>query len=95
MKPTFKNDPPYTGLSAIGRRPGAAVKVNGKRCGSILGLHGFRGHRVQIAVKTDEAHGWTWVMPSVEIRDIAEMKQWVRDNFSRIVGDNQLHFFED
>lgn len=95
MKLTFKNEPKETGLRAVGNTAGAAVKVGGKRCGTIMGAGWKGGHRVQIAVKSDERIGWSWVMPSHEDDDLRRMKDWVRDNFSRIIGDNQLHFFED
>ena len=95
MKPTFKNHSRHTGLDAVGNRAGADVKVGGKRCGTIRD-GGYRGgHRVQIAVKRDEHPGWGWVMPRYEDDDLKRMKEWVRENFAKIVGDKQLHFFED
>ncbi len=95
MKPTFKNHPKETGLRAIGRRAGADVKVGGKRCGTILGAGWGGGHRAQIAVKSNERIGWSWVSVGHEDHDIKRMKEWVRENFAAIVGDRELYFFED
>jgi hypothetical protein len=95
MKVTFKNRPKHTGLYAVGNRAGADVKFGGKRCGTILDGGWRGGHRVQIAVKIDDHPGWGWVMPRHEEDDLKRMKEWVKENFAAIVGDRELHFFED
>ena len=99
MKLTFKNEAKYTGLLAVGNRPGAQIKVNGKQVGNICGasfsVADFK-HRVQIAVKDDaERIGWRWIMlkPKFTTRDAA--KEWLRENFADIVAGYDLHSFED
>jgi hypothetical protein len=99
IKPTFKNEPRLTGLSAVGNRPGAEIKVNGKRVGTILGasfsVANFE-HRVQIAVKDDaERIGWRWIMPRATFKTRDDAKVWLRENFAKVIGDRELHCFED
>jgi len=99
MKPTFKNEPTYTGLMAVGNCSGAMIKVKGKHVGNILGashaVADFR-HRIQIAVKDNaERIGWRWIMlkPTFAHRDQA--KEWLRENFANIVSGYELHTFDD
>ena len=99
MKPTFKNEPRYTGLYAVGNRSGAEIKVGGRRVGSIMPAgqgSGFQ-HGIQIAIKTGEENscGWGWLMPKNKFDTLPEAKAWVKENFDAIVGGRELHFFDD
>lgn len=98
-KLTFKNEPKYTGLMAVGNRAGSEIKLGGRRVGSILGasfsVSNFR-HRVQIAVKDEtQKCGWVWVMPKETFATRDEAKEWLRQNFDAVVSGRELHFFED
>lgn len=98
VKPTFKNDPKYTGLMAVGNRPGATIKVRGKKVGYIGGAsYSANGmtHSVQIAVKSDNRCGWAWLMPKNRFSRLDDAKDFVREKFAGIVAGHELHFFED
>ena len=98
MKPTFKNDPKYTGLAAVGNISGAQIKINGKEVGSISSANvksDFR-HRAQIAIKDEnERIGWRWIVPRISFSSVNEAKQFLRENWPDIVGSHNLHFFDD
>lgn len=87
-KVTFKNDPPITGLAAIGHTKGAQIKVGGQKIGVITGtsfMAGYARHRIRLMVLSEEnSCGWAWVQLKYEGDSLAEVKQWIKDHWDEI-----------
>ena len=95
-KVTFKNDPPLTGLAAVGHSIGCDVKVNGKVIGCITG-YSWNNTNNKIRFMVNEDDGWKWVTLKYDGSNLNQSKQWLKDNWEAIYNTygEKFHFSED
>lgn len=95
---TFKNEPRITGLAAVGRTPGAAIKVGKLQVGSISGTSWVatnHHHKVRLMVKeVENPCGWKWVELKYRGESLKTTKEWIKANWEAIYTKYDLHTME-
>jgi len=94
---TFKNDPPLTGLGAVGHTIGADIKVGGKVIGKIQGMSwNQRSHKIRVMVLDEtERCGWKWVQFKFSPDSLPSAKEWIKKNWATIHERYKFHMEDD
>ncbi len=100
---TFKKHSKETGIRRIGNQyQGADIKLKGKRCGLISApnwtsaQHTYSIRLAEVAIPTKEhPKKFNWVTLAFKAESLEEAKQFLKDNYTKIIEKYNLYFFED
>lgn len=104
MRVTFKREPKPTGLWVVSNPyPVTAIKVDGKRVGSINPPNNkISDWGIAVAIKKNEKFNdknpnrdWMWIHVTKRFRNENEARAFIKDNMQRITASLVLHYFDE